>query len=199
MPPRPQRTRNEGISDAQGAENALPPEENYPGSRGTQEQEEETTAQRLERRRAELLEKRRLKQIQEIEEELAGGSRASSMALTGIESTPVSQKRPASTDLSYSASVKRALAPSVFKGKSLRELRDFVLGCGVYFDAHEEYEERRRIKIAASYLREEALYQWSRLKEKPTTWVNFKQVLRNMIQDPANRMSTATLKRKRAY
>jgi hypothetical protein len=106
-----------------------------------------------------LLKKRRLKQIQEIKEELEGGSRASSMALTGIELTSVSQKRPAFTDLSYSVNVKRALAPSMFKGKSLRELRDFVLSCGVYFDAHEEYEERRRIKIAASYLREEALYQ----------------------------------------
>jgi hypothetical protein len=57
MPPRPQRTRNEGISDVQGAENALPLKENYPGSHGTQEQEEEITAQRLQRRQAELLEK----------------------------------------------------------------------------------------------------------------------------------------------
>jgi hypothetical protein len=51
-----------------------------------QPQEEDTVAQRLERRRAELLQKRQLESIQEIEQELAGGPRALSVAVTGEDS-----------------------------------------------------------------------------------------------------------------
>lgn len=51
-----------------------------------QPQEEETVAQRLERRRAELLQKRQLESIQEIKQELAGGSRVLSVIIIGEES-----------------------------------------------------------------------------------------------------------------
>jgi hypothetical protein len=47
----------------------------------------------------------------------------------------------------------------IYEGTSLRELRDFLLGCEVYFEVIEEYESRRRIAIVASYLRKEALRQ----------------------------------------
>jgi hypothetical protein len=67
------------------------------------------------------------------------------------ESPLVDYKRVASTNLSYS--IKCALVPSVYEEINLRELRDFLLGCKVYFDAVEEYKDRRRIVIAASYLR----------------------------------------------
>jgi len=61
----------------------------------------------------------------------------------------------------------------------------------------EEYDESRRVAIAASYLREEALRQWSRLgTAQPTTWAEFEQALRDMVQDPANRMAIASLKLK---
>jgi hypothetical protein len=75
------------------------------------------------------------------------------VAVTGEDSSDVSlmsRKRAASTELSYSA--KRALAPPIYKGLSLRELRDFLLGCDVYFDAIKEYVVRRRIAVAASYI-----------------------------------------------
>jgi hypothetical protein len=97
-----------------------------------------------------------LKNIQEIEQELSRGVRASSIA-TGEESPLVSYKRAASTNLPYSA--KRALAPSVYEGTNLRELRDFLLGCEIYFDAVEEHKDRRRIVIATSYLRRNTLRQ----------------------------------------
>jgi hypothetical protein len=71
---------------------------------------------------------------------LSRGARASSIA-TGEESLLVGHKRAASTNLPHS--VKRALAPSVYEGTNLRELRDFLLGCEVYFDAVEEHEDRR--------------------------------------------------------
>jgi hypothetical protein len=92
--------------------------------------------------------------------------RASSIA-TGEESSLVSYKKVASTDLSYS--IKRALAPSVYEGINLRELRDFLLDCEVYFDAVEEYKDCRQIVIAVSYLRRDALRQWSRTMPKATT------------------------------
>jgi hypothetical protein len=74
------------------------------------QQEEESVAQRLERRRTEMFEKRQLENIQEIEQELSRGARASSIA-TGEESPSVGHKRAASTDLPHST--KRALAPPV--------------------------------------------------------------------------------------
>ena len=61
----------------------------------------------------------------------------------------------------------------------------------------DEQDEGERIAVAASYLREEALRTWSRLKSrKPTTWAGFKRVYRDMVQDPANRMAIASLKLK---
>jgi hypothetical protein len=85
-----------------------------------------------------LTEKRALESIQEIQRKLAEGARASSTALTGKEEAlSVSHKQPASINLSHSA--KRALVPLIYKGMSLRELRDFLLRCEVYFDAVEEH------------------------------------------------------------
>jgi hypothetical protein len=63
--------------------------------------------------------------------------------MTGEDSAAslVSYKRAASAELSYST--KRALAPSTYKGTSLCELHDFLLGCEVYFDAIKEQLTRR--------------------------------------------------------
>jgi hypothetical protein len=55
----------------------------------------------------------------------------------------------------------------------------------------------RRIAVAASYCRDEALSQWTRLIEKPQSWTAYEKVLRDMIQDPANRMGSALLSLKR--
>ena len=99
--------------------------------------------------RATLLEKKQLQEIEEIEGGLATGSPTSSSIFGGIG------KRPASQDLT--ARHRRASPPPAYRGASLRELRDFLLGCEVYFGAEEEYDESRRVKIAASYLRDEAL------------------------------------------
>jgi hypothetical protein len=144
MPPRRDRQRSEAIEGPQAE-----PQEGQEGP-------EEPITQRLERYRVELTEKRALESIQEIQRELAGGARASSTALTGEEeASSVSHKRPASIDLSHSA--KRALAPPIYKGTSLRELRDFLLGCEVYFGAVEEHAIHRRIAVAALYLHENVL------------------------------------------
>jgi hypothetical protein len=100
-----------------------------------QPQEKDTVAQRLERRRAELLQKRQLESIQEIEQELAGRPRALSIAVTGENSAVslISHKRVMSAKLSHS--MKRALAPPIYKGTSLRELYNFLLSYKVYFNA----------------------------------------------------------------
>ena len=92
---------------------------------------------------------------------------------------------------------RRAFPPPLFKGTSFKELRDFLLGCEVFFGAVGEHDEIERIAIAASYLREEALRTWSRLgSDRPTTWAEFEKVCRDMVQDPANRMANASLKLK---
>jgi hypothetical protein len=62
----------------------------------------------------------------------------------------VSHKRAAFTKLSYNA--KRALALLIYKGLSLRELRDFLLNCDVYFNAIKEHVIYRRIAVIALYI-----------------------------------------------
>jgi hypothetical protein len=64
--------------------------------------------------------------------------RASNIVLTSEEEAlSVSYKQPASINLSYS--VKQALTLLIYKGTSLRELRDFLLSCKVYFNAVKKY------------------------------------------------------------
>jgi hypothetical protein len=59
----------------------------------------------------------------------------SSIAITGEEFPTalfISYKQAVSAKLSHST--KRALAPPIYKGTSLRELRDFLLSYKVYFN-----------------------------------------------------------------
>jgi len=158
---------------------------------------EETTMQRLARLRQEVIEKRRLEQIAELERELSGGAPASRASFASDQET--SRKRPASGELSSVA--RRALPPPVYEGKNLRELRDFTQGCEVFFAAvlSNEDDEPMRIRLAASYLRGQALRQWSRRQApSPATWDEFVVFLRNVIADPANSMSVASLRLKEA-
>jgi hypothetical protein len=62
----------------------------------------------------------------------------------------ISRKRVASTELSYS--VKRVLVLLIYKDLSLRELRDFLLGYNVYFNAIKEHAVHRRIAMAVLYI-----------------------------------------------
>jgi hypothetical protein len=68
----------------------------------------------------------------------------------------ISYKRAAFTKLSYS--IKRVLASLIYKGLSLRELRDFLLNCDIYFNAIKEHVIRRRIAVTALYIRDDALH-----------------------------------------
>jgi hypothetical protein len=67
----------------------------------------------------------------------------SSVAVTDEESAAslVSHKRAASTELSHS--IKRALAPSIYKGTSLHELYNFLLSYKVYFNVIKKQLTRR--------------------------------------------------------
>jgi hypothetical protein len=156
----------------------------------------EDTLRMLGRRRTEVLERRAREQLLELERELAGGERASSTALSGEEQAEL-PSRSVSTSASGGGGHARALAPPVYTATSLGELRKHIQGAVVYFDAIGEHDVRRRIAVAASYCRDEALSQWTRLIEKPATWIQYEKVLRDMIQDPANRMSSALLALKR--
>ena len=147
------------------------------GASVEQEEEAETVEQRHARTRAAVLERRQLQEIADIERELVDGSPASDSVL-GLSSN--ASKRPASQDLSMRH--RRAFPPPPYKGASLKELRDFLLSCEVFFGAVEEHDESRRIAVAASYLREDALRAWSRLgTEQPSTWSAFERVLRDIV------------------
>ena len=85
----------------------------------------------------------------------------------------------------------------MYTAASLGELRKHLQGAIVYFDAIGEQDVSRRIAVAASYCRDKALSQWTRFTKKPTTWQEYEKVLRDMIQDPANRIGSALLSLKR--
>jgi hypothetical protein len=133
--------------------------------------------------------KRRREEIEEMENELAGRTRRA-----GGTHTPRSGSQVSESFLPRA----RALAPPVFTATSLGELRKHLQGAVVYFDAINEQDERRRVATAASYCRDEALSQWVRLADKPVSWHEYENLLRNMIQDPANRMGIALLAIKEA-
>jgi hypothetical protein len=61
-----------------------------------------------------------------------------SVTITDEDSTAslISHKQAASAELSHS--IKRALAPPIYKDTSLRELRNFLLSYKVYFDVIKE-------------------------------------------------------------
>jgi hypothetical protein len=122
-----------------------------------------------------------------MEEELRSGSQARRSPGVGTSPAP-----------GISIASRKAMAPPIFKGTSLKELRDFQQGCEVFFDAIDERDIRRRIATAASYLRDLPLQEWSRRTSTPVTWEAFTRFLRNTIADPANRMANASLRLKKA-
>ena len=107
----------------------------------------------IEQRYARLLlairHRQQVEEIEEIELILSGRGTPASRR------SEISYKRLASTELSNRS--KRAIPPLIYKGANLRELRDFLLGYDIFFDAIEEQDNRYRITTAASYLRDEAL------------------------------------------
>jgi hypothetical protein len=149
----------------------------------------ETIKERHARLTIEVRAQRRLAEIEEMERELREGS-SPARGRASVGTSPASE---------IGAGVaRRAMAPPVFRGASLRELRDFQQGCEVFFDAIDEVDARRRIALAASYLRDLALREWSRRTSTPSTWEAFIRFLRNTIADSANRMGTASLRIKKA-
>jgi hypothetical protein len=145
---------------------------------------------RYERLQLEVRLQRRLAEIEEMEQELRTGVSPATRTLNA-------GALPAPSE-SASRAARRAMPPPVFRGTSLRELRDFQQGCEVFFDGIDEPDTRRRIMTAASYLRDLPLQEWSRRTSTPATWEAFTRFLRNTIADPANRMGTASLRLKRA-
>jgi hypothetical protein len=147
----------------------------------------ESVDERYERLQLQVRAQRRIVEIQEMEEEIRSGSQARRTSGAGTSPAP-----------GISNASRKAMAPPIFKGTSLKELRDFQQGCEVFFDAIDERDIRRRIATAASYLRDLPLQEWSRRTSTPVTWEAFTRFLRNTIADPANRMANASLRLKKA-
>ena len=121
----------------------------------TTEVDEQEVATRHAQLLAAVARKRMRDEIEEMEAELAGRRR-----ITYDSPTP---SRSSGSDIPVRA---RALAPPIFTGKTLGELRRHIQGAIVYFDAIDEQNEARRVATSASYLREEALSEWTRLGSK---------------------------------
>ena len=107
-----------------------------------------------------------------------------------------SRRRPASVE--HTEGNLRALPPRlrpipVFTGKSLREHRDHIQGAITYFEALGEYQERTRIAVAANSLQGDALDDWFRLVNRPTTWAGYEASTRSSVQSQEARMGNALL------
>jgi hypothetical protein len=171
---------------AERAEDSVPPE----APAALTPESSESIGERHARLTLALREYRLVAEIEEMERELREGSGPADNARSAGTS-------PAPEGVG-SGIARRAMAPPVFRGASLRELRDFQQSCEVFFDAIEEQSTRRRIALGASYLRDLALREWSRRTVTPDTWESFIRFLRNTIADPVNRMGTASLRLKKA-
>jgi hypothetical protein len=159
-------------------------------TRPTTRLDEQEVAARHAELQAAVARKRMREEIEEMEMELAGAGRRR------VPSGSPAPSRSSGGDILVRA---RALAPPVFTGKTLGELRRYLQGCSVYFDAIAEHDEARRVATAASYLRDEALSQWMRLAgDKPASWLEYERTLRDMVQDPMSRMGDALLAVKQA-
>ena len=71
-----------------------------------------------------------MEEIKEIELVLSGRGTPAS------RKSEVNYKRPVLTELSGRS--KRVMPPLIYKDVNLRELRDFLLGCDVFFDVIKE-------------------------------------------------------------
>lgn len=162
-----------------------------PSKRATPAAPEPSTSESIDERHERLLlairKKRQIDEIEEMEQELRTGVSPARRALSA-----------GTSPMPPSTAARKAQAPPIFKGTSLKELRDFQQGCEVFFDAIDEHDTRRRIATAASYLRDLPLQEWSRRTSTPATWEAFTRFLRNTIADPANRMGNASLRLKKA-
>lgn len=122
----------------------------------------ESIDERYERLQSLVRRQRQQREIEEMELELQTGV-SPAISRGGVGNSPAPY-------LGAGIAARRALAPPMFKGTSLKELREFQQGCEVYFDAVDEPGERRRIATAASCLRDLALQEWSRRITTLLTW-----------------------------
>jgi hypothetical protein len=109
------------------------------------------------------------------------------------------RKRSLSIDSSTISQAKRvhirAKEPTIYKGKTLREYREYAATCNTYFTAVGG-DELERIELAATYLRGNALSIWVAKEEKPETWDAYLTWAKGLVADPANRMADASLRLK---
>ena len=129
----------------------MPPKRAAPGSvppeapaSGTPESNTELVDEEHARLTIAVRAQRQLAEIHNIRRELHGSlSPTRGRASAGTQPAPIGL-----------SSARRAMAPPMFKGASLRELRDFQQGYKVFFDAVDKQDTRRRIITAALYLRD---------------------------------------------
>ncbi len=145
-----------------------------------------------ERLRRLVLAQRKQKEIEILRAEFRGEEVNNPIEIEGT-TLPV-RKRPASIGL-YSGHPKHLkVAPrKKFTGASLGELQEYLNEWQLIFDLDPGLPDEVRIRQAATELAETAASTWLResRETRPTTWEGFTNFLRNVVQDPANRMSTA--------
>jgi hypothetical protein len=104
------------------------------------------------------------------------------------------RKRPASMVIeSGSLKIPRIGKEATFAGESAEELKQYVDYWKTAFEhpSWVPHASSIRISTAAACLVRRALSMWSNRKREPTTWEEYLEFLRSMIQSPANRMERA--------
>ena len=165
----------------------------------------QTLAERIrvaECRRDELLAQRRLRAIEDEITRLEREEQATTPTLSENRDIEVeitnTRKRSAPTTLE-SAHTKRTIRPkepSEYKGKTLKEHREFFRTCKTAFrlDPQDFPEDRQKILWAMQYLGGDPRESWYSYFEKreethadTPTWEYFKQFMLDLLSDPVNR------------
>jgi hypothetical protein len=135
---------------------------------------------------------RRKARLAALQAEYRGEHVDDPVVITGTE-LPV-RKRPASMVMeSGSLKIPRIGKEATFAGESAEELKQYVDYWKTAFE-HPSWAPHTwsmRISTAAACLVKRALSMWSNRKEEPSTWEEYLEFLRSMIQSPANRMARA--------
>lgn len=155
-----------------------------------------STSERHAELRKLVAQKRQLEEIKQMEAELRGETPDAPVDVPGT-SMPIRKRSATSSQGNNPAKYVKLGQPKQYSGKDLGELQDYDTSWKLQFAAMpgmQDLNDADRINIAATSLTDIAASTWARNEEPVETWAEFIALLRNIVQDPANRMMEALIK-----
>jgi hypothetical protein len=157
---------------------------------------EESPADRFERLKALIFQRRQQQAIEDMERELAGEEPAFRATIPDF-TLAQGQKRPASPSMEDAPRRRPSNCPKTpptFSGKDIAELDTFDVAFRAYFEATGLKKTPEQIQLAATYLTDNPQKAWARKRPdlSSMTWDKFIVYLKSLLADPANAMANAS-------